>query len=104
MTQSQAIRLVCRAIVVYLLFWTVSDLTALPREFLAVFEAWSFPGLSARGTFYLREQILFLAASVLRIGIWLALALWFYQGGPRIQRWFGTGENVESAEVQTTID
>jgi hypothetical protein len=104
MTQTQAIRLVCRAIVVYLLFWTISDLIALPHELLAVEEAWNYPGLSTRGTFYLRDQILFLAGNVLRIAIWLALALWFYQGGPRIQRWFGVEVNVEPAEVQTNID
>jgi len=104
MTQSQAIRLVCRAIVLYLLFWIISDITWLPREILAVEHAWvSAPALKSGG-YYLREQILYLAANVLHIALWSVLAISFYQGGPRIERWFGAGDHVESAERQTTVD
>ena len=104
MTQAQAVRLACQVVVLYLLFWVISDLTALPREMLSVYEAWSFPALSARGSFYLREQILLLAANVLRMTMWLGLALWFYQGGPRVQRWFGAEKPLESAKASSTID
>jgi hypothetical protein len=103
MTYEQAVRLASRLVVLYLLCWVLGDLTALPREVFAVYEAWNFPGLSGGGT-YLREQILLLSSNVLRIAIWLALALWFYQCGPRVRGWFGVCGSPELEEGQTTSE
>ncbi len=89
MTVPQAIRIVSRLIVLYLLFWVVSDLTGLPREILGVRGAWLESTGSVRATYYLREEILFLGSNVLRMTMWAALAILFYQCGPRIQRFFG---------------
>jgi hypothetical protein len=96
MTSAQAVRLASRLVVLYLLFWVIADLVNLPRELLAVYVALRFPGLSATGTFYVRGQIIVLASIILEIALWSALALWFYGAGPRIQRFFGLADTVES--------
>jgi hypothetical protein len=104
MTPTQAVKIVCRAIVLYLLFWIITDITALPREILALHHAWVNAFAVASGSYYLREQILYLAANVLLMSLWSVLALWFYQGGPRIQRWFGAEQDGQAAEPARAIE
>jgi hypothetical protein len=104
MTQAQAIRLVCRAVVLYLLFWVITDVIALPREILSVHHAWMNAFAVTSGSYYLREQILYLASNVLLLSLWSVLALWFYQAGPRIQRWFGSEQDGSPAETTRAID
>jgi hypothetical protein len=104
MTSLQAVRLASRLAVLYLLFWVMSDLISLPREILGVYVALKYPGLSTTGTFYVRGQLLTLASNVLEIGMWSALALWFYQCGPRIQRFFAIEDTVDSEDTPTISD
>jgi hypothetical protein len=105
MTQSDAARIAARLVVLYLPFWIVSDLTAIPREivsFLYEWRSWT-AGRPAHEVFFLQSAILFLTANILRIALWSCLALWFYQCGPRIHRFFGVAEQLESPKANDSV-
>src|ERR1035437_5693249 len=97
-TREQAILTASRLFVAYLLFWVVADVIELPREIMDVvhlLNQGSIMGLSmlsaARASFTMRVYILYLAANVLRIALWLMAAGWFYRCGPRIRGFFLAG-------------
>ena len=99
LTREQAILIASRLFAAFLLFWVVDDLTELPREVLSVAhytEQGINAGLSALGTFkasyFLRLEILYLFANILRMALWLMGAGWFYRCGPKIYHFFNTEE------------
>jgi hypothetical protein len=95
LTREQVVQIVCRLFAAYLLFWVVVDIIELPRQTLDVVHllnegsAMGRSVLSAvKASFTTRIYILYLAANILRITLWLMAAGWFYRCGPRIQRFF----------------
>ena len=101
MTQQHAVRIACRYVVVFLLIAAIGEIISAPSALLNLqFELQHAPAsltLSATGTepaavHYLRSAILASASLALRIALNLGGALWFYRGGPKLERFFG-GEN-----------
>src|ERR1035437_4331569 len=97
-TREQAILIASRLFAAYLLFWVVTDVIELPREIMDVVHQLnqdSIMGVSmlsaAMASFMLRVDILYLAANILRIALWLMAAGWFYRCGPRIRGFFEAG-------------
>jgi len=98
-TREQVILIASRLFAAFLLFWVVDDMTELPREILSVVhyaEQGTNAGLSVLSTFkasyFLRLEILYLFANILRMALWLMGAGWFYRCGPRIYGFFNQEE------------
>ena len=98
MTREQFVLTASRLFAAYLLFWVVADVIELPREIMDVVHGLSLGsvmGLSmlsaAKASFAMRVYILYLAANILRIALWLLAAGWFYRCGPRIRGFFEAG-------------
>ena len=95
LTREQAVLLLSRLLVAFLLFWVVDDVTLLPREALTIAHYIRETG-SVLGTntsmpvtsYTLRYYALDLLANIFRIALWLIAAGWFYRCGPRIQKFF----------------
>jgi hypothetical protein len=97
LTREQAILIATRLVVAYLLFWVISDLTAMPRELLSIAhymkETGSVLGINTsmpQTSYLLHGYILDLLNNILHITLWLMIAGWFYRCGPRIQAFFAT--------------
>lgn len=98
LTREQAVLIVSRLFVAFLLLWIVDDITLLPREILPVahymHETGSVLGANTslpQTTYLLRTYFLELLANILRIALWLLAAGWFYRCGPRIRNFFAAG-------------
>jgi hypothetical protein len=105
-TNEQLIRVVTRALAIFLVVWAISDAIELPRSLLTLmheFQRVAFPsvaitgGLGDAGAYYLRYSIIGFAGYVLRITLWLKGAQWLYRCGPWLQNFFG----VETKDEQT---
>ena len=88
----------------FLLFWVVADLSELHREILSVAhysEVGVNAGLSVlskfKTSYFLRLEILYVLANILRIAVWLVGAHWFYRCGPWIYRFFNVEESSHSS-------
>ena len=102
MTDQRALHLACRLAVLYLLFWIISDVISLPREVSTLHYELTVtaPQTAARSpaaTHFLQDAVLVLASNILRLALWSWLAIWFYQGGPRLHRFLGMIEPADRA-------
>ena len=102
MTYQQGLRLVTRSITVYLILCAIGDLLEMPREVMAVRAV--LGRIHASTSVYgslpnaarlddLHSEMGFLFANVVRMIVWVTLALWFYRCGPKLQRFFGIEDN-----------
>ena len=98
MTYEQGVRIAARAIACYFLFWVVTDITGIPGEIVTLSHEWqmahildasTLKGIESPTLYLLRISLVNLTANLLRIGLWLLAARWFYNPGPRIRRFFG---------------
>ncbi len=94
MTLSDGVKVATRLVVLYLLFWIVTDLVSLPREIASLLYELRTrtSGRPTHDVYYLRSSILYLTGNVLLIALWSLLAMWFYRCGPVIQRFFGVSQ------------
>lgn len=104
MTYQQGLRLVTRGIAVYLLLWAIGDLLTIPREVITIgrilttahSEASVYSSAYNKVTLdYLRTESGFLIENILKIALWISLAIWFQRCGPSIQRYFAVHEPVD---------
>jgi hypothetical protein len=87
MTYDQGVRLASRALSIYMLICALSDFISLPREIGSTLRA-----LHGGSSNYLFAEVGFLLGNVLRILVWLLLAMLFYRCGPRVREFFGPPE------------
>jgi hypothetical protein len=104
-TRDQAVLIASRLFAAYLLFWAVSDLLAVPHEFLTISHELRGPsslGYSALSAFnasyYARTFILNLLENLLHITLWLMAAGWFYRCGPKISNFFFPNQPAQTTE------
>ena len=103
MTQQQAVRIACRYVVVFLLIAAVGEIISVPSALLDLLfelrrasasEVLNVTGTETSAVHYLRIAILASSSLTLRIALNLSGALWFYRGGPKLERFFGGGNEV----------
>ena len=104
MTKEQGFRLVTRALVVYFLFWVISDLVALPQDILPMARYWhryvmakQMNQFVSEETYWLRYYALRCCALIIEVTAWLWAAGWFYRGAPAIRRFFLEADTVGDA-------
>ena len=107
MTYQQGVRIVCRAISVYFLFWVVNDLISLPREATTVWYYWKEVSISGSATqaridtlsvHLLRTYGLTLTETVLKTALWALGASYFYRCRPGALR-FLRADDAESDDL-----
>ena len=98
MTQEQAVRSACRYVVVFLLIAAIGEIISVPSALLNLqFElrqasaggVSSAAGAEPAAVHFLRSAILACASLALRLALNPGAALWFYRGGPKLERFFG---------------
>jgi len=101
MTYEQGVRIAARAIACYFLICVVTDIIAIPGEIVTLRHEWqqthvlrasALGAIKEPAIYFLRISLVDLTANLLRIGLWLLAARWFYNVGPRIRRFFGPPE------------
>ncbi len=111
MTYDEGVRIACRTIAVYFLFWVASDILGIPHEVATVkhyIQEVNFPHKASPGPledlpiYYLRSSVLTLCENVLKIALWSVGALCFYRPGPWLLRFFAY--RAESAAVDGRIN
>ena len=107
MTQEQAIRIACRYVVVFLLIAAIGEIITAPSVLLNLLfellratasEVLNVTGAETSAVHYLRTAILACASLGLRIALNLGGALWFYRGGPKLERFFGDSDDAPIEE------
>jgi hypothetical protein len=94
LTLEQAIRLGSRLTAAYLILWAISDAFYLPRAVLSLARSLqNSPSYSsllnpASLSYAVRYEILTLSEYILRIALFLFLAISFYRVVPRVHRFF----------------
>jgi hypothetical protein len=113
MTSSQAVRLASRLFALYLLFCMLTELIGLPQRSITVHHEWTQWSLAGNGMsgrtleslrYFYTLAIGQFMGDVLRVVIYSLLAVWFYQCGPRIQRFFAIEDTVDSEDTNTISD
>lgn len=114
-SKKDAVLLLTRAISLYLIFWALTDVLALPVELNSFLhhlnERNQLPASVLVGesharrveSYWMRYYLLELSTNVLRIVLWLLAAGWFYRFGPRIQKFFGVFTNQEEQSGPATV-
>ena len=104
MTYERAVKIAARSIAMYLLFWAITDVVSVPNEIMSVSHEMKLVSMAKNAgahdaevsqLYFLRSSVMYLAANVLRITLWVMAAGWFYRCGPAIQRFFGMEEVAE---------
>lgn len=102
LSKKDAVLLVSRALALYLLFWSVTDILLLPGELNSILhhlrdlrEPVAAGNTSGAETYFhhvhdyqLRYYLFSFSANVARIVAWIMAAGWFYRCGPRVQHFF----------------
>jgi len=103
MTYNDGVKIVSRALAVYFVAAALGLLIDLPHTALNLVRDIGMAreiNPDAYFTQQVRESIFWFAEYVLRLAIWLALALWCYRCGPRIQKFFGCDVQEDITEPE----
>ena len=92
MSKKEVVQIASRAIALYLVFWSLGQLTSVPALAFAI-SHYGGQGVSA-GNAYSRNYYVIQLSShfVMSIGLFLA-AVWVYRCGPQIEAFLSPSEN-----------
>jgi hypothetical protein len=108
MTTEQGFRLVTRALTVFSLFWVVSEILYFPADVIGVAHhlqllrmAREMDKYVAEETYWVRYYAELVCMRIIMVTLSLWMALIFYQGGPRLRRFFLIDPASSSVEATT---
>lgn len=88
MSQNDGIFLVSRLLSIYFFCWMLSDVIYLPERIFSFLHYAHEQSVLASHSYFYTLDALSVATLVLRTILWLAVSVWFFRCGPRIQALF----------------
>jgi len=99
MTYNDGVKIASRVAALYLIFWVISDAIDLPQEVMSLRH--TLPdSIYPQGGYFIRQALMLVARTVLKIALWLMAAIWFYKCGPGIQKFFGCDVQEEITQPE----
>jgi hypothetical protein len=95
-SRKEAILLVSRALALYLLCWTFSELTYVPSSLFSLTHHMSQHSVLVTGDYFTDLDVLSLALRVFRIVTLFGIAAWLYFCGPSAQAYFWPASKTDS--------
>jgi hypothetical protein len=88
MTRNQAVKIVSRALALYLFVWALDNLSYLPGQLLSFSHRASLQSVFASDSYLRNYEFLTFGMTVVRVVALLAAAAWLYRCGPKVERYF----------------